>query len=192
MDRPNKNKNVFHWIFAAIIAIIIGTIGSGLWEFFFSDSVQHITRASVKTISLIFNSYRDNLHSQIGMGCKESTGSLFIVMIVVGTVCLLSVHIVIKAYKRSKLLSVFTAPILLVICLLYLHIFIRVSYTHKAVVYVERSIEILAPYINNQERLRLHGLYRSVDNAEKFYELYNTINEKAKNKSIKLTTFTPL
>jgi glucan phosphoethanolaminetransferase (alkaline phosphatase superfamily) len=175
-----------------MIAIIIGAIGSGLWEFFCSDSVQHITRVSVKTISLIFNSYRDNLHSQIGTGCKESIGSLFIVMIVVGTVCLLSIHIVIKAYKRSKFRSIFIAPILLAICLLYLHIFIRVSYTHKAVVYVERSIEILAPYINKQERLRLHGLYRSVDNAEKFYELYNTINEKAKNKSIKLTTFTPL
>ncbi|MEW6014378.1 MAG: hypothetical protein AB1690_03545 [Candidatus Zixiibacteriota bacterium] len=65
-------------------------------------------------------------------------------------------------------------------------------YTHKACIYVERSLEILAPSISSEEFLALRAAYRSVDSAEKFYSLDNRLRTLASARGLVLPVFTAI
>lgn len=59
-------------------------------------------------------------------------------------------------------------------------------YTRDASTFVERSIEILAPTIPPDKHLQLRAKYRSVDSAQKFYDLHDELQTIAKEKNVKL------
>jgi hypothetical protein len=63
------------------------------------------------------------------------------------------------------------------------------SYTQNASTFVDRSIEILAPTIPPERVLQLRAKYRSVDNAQKFYDLHDELQALAKEKNVTLPQF---
>lgn len=63
------------------------------------------------------------------------------------------------------------------------------AYTRGAGVFVERSIEILAPNIPPDKHLQLRARYRSVDTPQKFYDLHDELQTLAKEKSVTLPKF---
>jgi len=63
-------------------------------------------------------------------------------------------------------------------------------YTREASTFVERSIEILAPTIPPDKHLQLRAKYRSVDSAQKFYDLHDELHTIAKEKNVTLPKFT--
>jgi hypothetical protein len=66
------------------------------------------------------------------------------------------------------------------------------AYTRNASTFVERSIEILAPTIPQDKVLDLRSKYRSVDNAQKFYQLHDELRALAEDKGVKLPRFNPI
>ena len=68
--------------------------------------------------------------------------------------------------------------------------FIQESYTRKACIFIERSIDILAPSLDNETILKLKAEYRSIDNANKFYALEAKLRLLEKEKHVKLPKFT--
>ncbi len=68
--------------------------------------------------------------------------------------------------------------------------FVGELYTRDAAIFVDRSIEILAPTIPPEKVLQLRAKYRSVDSAQKFYELHDELQTIAKEKNVTLPKFT--
>lgn len=68
----------------------------------------------------------------------------------------------------------------------------RSAYTSTAVVYLERSIEILAPHVGSSEHLRLRAAYRSVASREQFLQLHQQLTNYAKTQNVVLPAFSPL
>lgn len=75
--------------------------------------------------------------------------------------------------------------------------FIKSSYHEKAVLFVERSIDILAPKLYKQDNgwdniLSLRAQYRAVDNAEKYNLLYQRLYKLSQQQEITLPYFQSL
>ena len=66
---------------------------------------------------------------------------------------------------------------------------IDASYTVRAAIFLERSIEIVGPGVDHQTLLRLRAAYRSIDNAKKFYALEDEIRAIVRGKDISLPEF---
>ena len=80
-------------------------------------------------------------------------------------------------------------PFMLVLSLLFIASVIGDLYQYRAILYIERSIEILSPAIPNEKYLELRAMYRSIDNKEKFIELDNKLQKLATELKIKLPEF---
>ena len=68
----------------------------------------------------------------------------------------------------------------------------RNSYTLEAIVYVERSIDILSPQIDSDSILRLRANYRAISNRKQFVALYQELSNYARAKNVELPAFSPL
>jgi hypothetical protein len=68
----------------------------------------------------------------------------------------------------------------------------RTAYKWEACIFVERSIEMLAPRILPQEVLELRAQYRGVDNAEKFLALVERLRSTDSRVGVGLPAFTPV
>ena len=63
------------------------------------------------------------------------------------------------------------------------------KYTHEASIFTERSLDILAPHIDEQKRLQLKAMYRQVSNAKTFYAMFDELQNIAETKNITLPEF---
>lgn len=66
---------------------------------------------------------------------------------------------------------------------------IKHHYTYNLIVYIEKSIDIVAPKINEQQRLELKAKYRLIDNYDKFKIFNEELNNVANEKGIELPPF---
>ena len=66
---------------------------------------------------------------------------------------------------------------------------IKHHYTYNLIIYIEKSIDIVAPKINEQQRLELKANYRLIDNYEKFESFNQKLNDIANEKNIDLPPF---
>ena len=66
---------------------------------------------------------------------------------------------------------------------------IKDRYNNNAVVFLERSIEILSPNYDTKITLELRAEYRSIENASDFYLLYDKIIALGNQKNIRLPNF---
>jgi hypothetical protein len=68
----------------------------------------------------------------------------------------------------------------------------RDGYVRRACTYVERSIEILAPNVDEGTRLRLRAEYRMVSNAAGFYSLHERLAKLGRAHAVTLPEFDPV
>lgn len=76
-----------------------------------------------------------------------------------------------KVVRLRKKLLIIAIPYCVIFNLFYMSLLIEGIYQYNAGLYVDRSIEMLAPCISNQVFLELRAEFRSVDSAQKFYDL---------------------
>lgn len=83
----------------------------------------------------------------------------------------------------------FTAPIVIAFELASLY---RSLYSTSAVVYLERSIEILAPSLSVADHMKLRASYRAIERRDQFVVLHEQLISTAKAKSVEIPKFSPL
>ncbi|HEU0174972.1 MAG TPA: hypothetical protein VFV58_12000 [Blastocatellia bacterium] len=96
----------------------------------------------------------------------------------------------IKRAKRVKWFGYSVAVAAVFCTLFFASAFVGELYTRDASVFIERSIEILSPTLPPEKILQLRAKYRSVDSAQKFYELHDELQTIAKEKNVTLPKFT--
>jgi len=87
--------------------------------------------------------------------------------------------------------AAFTIGILLnlVVTLMYAELGFHMAYTVRAALFVERSIDILAPKLTTNQTLHLRAQYRSVNDANKFYQLEDSLKKLAQESGTELPRF---
>lgn len=74
----------------------------------------------------------------------------------------------------------------------YLFLFVQDSYERRAIVYSQRSLDILAPRVTEQERLSLRAEFRSIERAAAFYAFDAHIHRLADQTGVRLPAFAPV
>jgi len=68
----------------------------------------------------------------------------------------------------------------------------ELTYSRRAGIWADRSIDIVSPRVSAEERLSLRAELRSVESARQYYALYERLNKIAKQNEIILPTFAPI
>lgn len=213
-----RTSRTLQVILGAFVTILLGAIGSGLWELLLARLFHAFANVFLSAIASVFHGYVDTLHQGIGKGPYGHFEILPYVILVV--IILLSpwitIHLGTLATRRirRRLLRLtsgggetvtpvklqsdvdllqrilwFMVPVAILTSLLYVSEFIATNYTVRAATFIDRSIEILGPEVDHQTFLRLRAAYRAVDNAEKFYVLEEEIRSIASAHKITLPQF---
>ena len=199
------------------IALFLGALGSGLWSIAGEPFIKWFIEVFIEFAQFINSSFNDSLHENIGKSHRENNSlylsTLVRVFFTMGIIVLpIFAYMTMKRVQKLKqadseskkkeidtevsdlvsstkkifiisiLLSIVGAP-------LYVSRIITSAYNNGAIVYVERSIEIVTPKIPNEHVLELRAQYRSVSNASDFYKLHEKLQEIAKLNSIELPEF---
>lgn len=215
-----KENNILKAILGTIGVLIIGGLGGGVWELFMKPIFEWSGNLFLTSMSYVFQGYSNILHSNIGKGPQTYIHSIAVLLlfffisglwlvIFIYTTTLMqhkekpqaqeqehekcetdAEQIPNEVQRRKNRLFRYKIPISILITSFYISNMFEVAYSAKASIYIERSIDILAPKIPPEKVLDLRAKYRLIDNAEKFYALDSELKTIASETNSTLPAFT--
>ena len=215
-----RRNGLFRSVLAVAATLILGALGSGLWELLLKDLFIGLGNITLSSIALLWGGYVDILHKNIGrMDSDLLTLSVYVIVVIliVFAPWLLIQKLMSMVSKLETLLQNTEAeqsgndlplpdligrirkkifrllvPMAAFATAMFLIVNWQILYTREAGKWAERSIEILAPYTTVEERIRLISSLRQVESAKQFFALRHTLNAHANRAGIQLPKFTPL
>jgi hypothetical protein len=218
MDATGGGRRIAGWALKGLLgligALLLNALGNGVWEWFLRDFLNWSGTALLKSGASLMAGYVDTLHQRIGLTLSNDTmaptlaQSFFAVMPASAFAAWLLLHRAErrtavdvatpavsrharKAALRRRLLLLIAVTVGLMMPATGLML-IEANYTRRAALWAERSIEIVAPAISENERLLLRAQLRAVQSADQFYKLYDRIRALKVPDGLKLPTFEPI
>ena len=210
----SKFKKPILFVFGTIV---LGAIGSGLWDWVLSDLLSWIGNTLVTLFGSLSNSYRDMVYNEINKGplyplIAQPFFFWFMAIVTALLVGVMRLYMRIKSLKEKltgadeetdksiderieEISRHFKRRLLPLIGIFFVFMLLQgwqAIYKHKAALFIETSIEILAPYIDTNEILMLKSKYRQIDNSSRYYELVEILIKHASKSQISLSKFDPI
>jgi hypothetical protein len=219
-------KNKYIKIIGAILGtVLLGAIGSGVWERMLSPFSDTCINAVLNFFSFFSTRYSNSLYTEIGNANKEvfslgTYGCILASIISLGWIYFLNLlgktnkelkelqimidsstgvpanNTIIKPKidaervdKKFKIIRVFIFAYLIIFSVILVSNFTRDIYQYRTILYIEKTIDILAPFVDQQTNLKLRSTFRQIDSKSKFILLENQFIEIAKKNNIKLSEF---
>jgi hypothetical protein len=197
--------NKFLKIILGIIAtIILGAIGSGLWERMLGPLLDWITHATVGMYASLVSSYSDSIYEKAANGFHEENSlvlfTIFISFLPMSYYFLLKKHptekndksepigIFIRSRKGYWLILALTITVTLGTSFTSL----KLRHINETITFSLTSIEIIRPHISEQKYLELRSRYYSMRTTKEFRAIYSEIVSVAKEHSQRLPDYSPL
>jgi len=214
-----RNNRTAQLAVGVLGTLLLGALGSGLWEFLLRDVFISLGNVTLTFISSIWGGYVDLLHRDIGKLRQDSlTVPMFaiaMVLLMFGPWAMIARLLEKTSRLRKRLLDEENddeeitaeqlaetliairrkvlwrlAPLVAVMTVFYAVIAWQIAYTRNAANWAERSIEILRPYVTQQEYVSFRSDLRSIEDADSFYRLEKRVQTTAGKLSVKLPAFT--
>lgn len=218
-----KYQNWIKILFGLIGTIILGAIGSGIWELFLSHLADNLISYLLRFLNNFSDNFKNEIYSDVGKGSTYILGtfamtfhSLFwLLTILLPIILLISLQLLfstikkiiypkridktvikfdsmaiffdklfgekvfiddrIKNLKRTKFITFF---IMIPLCIWLFKFFltknIKDAYSWDVVVYIESSIDILSPFLDDKELMVIKADFRRI----KDYNSFSTFNDK--------------
>lgn len=195
-------KTILKIIGGITATIILGAVGSGVWERILSPGLDWLFRCVVDLISNISLNYKNGIYESAAKGFHEDY-SLRIFSI---TLLFISLFLFIYASrKHERINQLIFQPLLnhkkwlqwaaLIASTAFMYLVLFSVGRHDAInritTYSMQSMEILRPYIGEQKYLFLKSEYLQIKSADEFIQFNASIVEKAKENSVSLPNFKP-
>lgn len=199
------------------VTIFLGALGSGLWEAVLSPLSAKISDLFLFLVSKIFHGYLDVIYRDVPREPLSNLALLPYLMIVNVLILfpwIAGVYLFKAAGKLEKEISSPTEdtvltrddlllrvsrikrkvlymfiPLALLSTVTYSGEFFQTRHSIKAALFVERSIEIISPFLNEKDRLFLRAKFRGINSASDFYLLEDMLRELGKKNSCTLPEF---
>jgi NADH:ubiquinone oxidoreductase subunit 5 (subunit L)/multisubunit Na+/H+ antiporter MnhA subunit len=210
----SKIISTIKWVLGTIV---LGALGSGLWELFISDLFNWLGLASLELATNLFTDSKDKLYERVSDGAVVSYLKLpatlitFILAILL-PIIFLSNYIIEylinsfnegeeeheekykEQYKSSGNLTFrkYLIALMSIAVVLYALLAFRYLYTANAANFVEKSVDILAPHISENKKLALIAEYRSIKNSEDYEAIFSKLKDLEKEHGIELPEFEPI
>jgi hypothetical protein len=214
----NHQKNISNKdnkLFPIVTVIFLGSLGSGLWEFFLRDVSYFLLSWITSIADAMFSGFADSFYSDVGIAINPLLSFLvpiFFVMVVIAFPWIFTLiyywqtsenmddseevasNMIYEEYipRRNKKLAVLYPAIAIIVTFLYGHILAADIHNLKSSNYLERSIEILRPHLIESKYYELRSEYRQVETRNQFKKLYIKLNKIGSKNEISLPDFSPL
>lgn len=201
-----KKSTFVKIVLGTVLTIILGAIGSGLWERAIGPGFDAVANFVINAISRLVGTYKDSIYADVAKGFHEQS-SMFLHILVLsllpmGYMIILIRHPIrrkkpgennrIRKFVRSQrgyyMLIVITLSIMLTFFLSQF----RVTYINKVITFSEQSMHILAPYVSNDEMKDLRATYHLVQNRDDYFAFHKRLLKMSKEAGVKLPKFKPL
>jgi len=209
-ETPKTNK-----IKTFIGIILLGLLGSGLWDFAFKDLCLIFGNFFANSMSIVYNGYLEDIYK--GVGNNQNILKIFPSMIIIiGIIC--TPIFAIRKFsqildKRDRMnhsqlpyiekkthfkdfilflakrrIRLYTFIILLTIpmSIIYIDLLIKEMSKNTAAIYIERDLEIIRPVINDATYYKLRSEFRLIDSKKGIEDIYIKIKFYAKTNKINL------
>lgn len=179
-----RAKNKVLWV---LITLVLGAIGSGLWEVAFKPSLSLAGDGILYLTTLGMKSLHDGIYVEVAKGQYERT-ALQILSAIVGVVIgVMLAVITIGGLKRKSTDSSIEAKkgflrklFLLFCCVLLLFSTYRTSYIVRAAAHFDQMMTICGPHLSESERLRLRSKFAQIRSKEQYVDLLSQLEQIAK------------
>ncbi|WP_318520139.1 hypothetical protein [Photobacterium leiognathi] len=193
------------FLLGGLVTIVLGAIGSGLWERFLSDAFDKLVLWSINVINIAFTSYKDGIYASAAMGFHENYSLLtyaFIISILpvayywavlrhparvrseskVGETSPSKMQHFMRSRKGYWIIVGMTFSVF-AFCL---HTTAKMRYTNEVLTYSLRSLDIIEPYVSEHDFKLLRSKFYQVKTTAQFEAFYSEVNNVAKSKSLEL------
>ena len=198
-------------IVTVLVAVILGAIGSGLWERLFSPLFDATVNLVIGGLASISTSFKDSIYEEAAQGFNERHSVLVLTLAIAGFAGLLSGAVSMAYFSRKKdaihqierVSRVIGPgrglghPLLVGGVALSLLVFFAITnitalVSNNITTYSLNSIEILGAKISNETRLNLRSEFFSIKDAEDFYAFHEKLQQLSSETGLELRDFDPL
>jgi hypothetical protein len=192
-------------------AILIGAIGSGVWEALLKPLFQYGAEVIVGLFAWMSTAFKDSVYREAAEGFHEKH-SLALIMFVYGVIAgaITGIPIIwplrgwIKKKIRAKAEALETTPEvttrqlfiaavgILSIVALGMFVTARESYVNRIATWSLTSIERLNSSVSPSEYAVFKAIYYRINGANDFYAFHSLLKKAAHEKGVKLREFDPL
>lgn len=193
-------KTIIKFVLGAFATIILGAIGSGVWEKLLSPGLTHASHAITSFISSISTSYSNSIYSRASnISYHDETAilaSFLFLLVFIGLfVFALNTkkeHLFIGILHRSFVeqykgwWGIVQSGAFLVVIFFLIVTQTSVTYIQS---YTSKQMEILRPYVGEQKYHLLKSDFLQIESKEEFEGLLKKMEDLAKENDIKLGEF---
>lgn len=214
VEKGKDEKLVSKKILSIMVVIFLGALGSGLWELFLKDILFYLLNFTLLLIHDIFNSFGNSLYSDVGKNISRLVvlPAHLMLIFMIGFYWFIALRFsrtvakydndeyeseeinydksfLIRHIHKIKVINYIFA---IFITIFYSYSIIESNNNFRSAIYLDQSIEILRPYISEDEFRLLRSEFRQIDTLNKFKILYMKVNEISYLKKIELPKYSPL
>jgi hypothetical protein len=190
-----------------IAAVLLGAIGSGLWETFLRPLVHMGVDLIVALFGSISQAFKDRLYREAAQGFHEQHSLsllLFIYGVLTGAITGSMMTVPLLAWLSKKrephrevnqageATTLARMKFAAVLTGLFTFLAARASYINRVSTWSLTSIERVSASIDQSEYHRLRAMFYRVGSAKEYYDFYHALKKKAEEKAINLSEFEPL
>lgn len=203
---PETLKKLIKIVLGIAATIVLGAIGSGLWERFLGPFLDWLTRQTVGAFAWGHSSYRDSIYESAAKGFHEVHSlALYITLIWLIPIAYLSL---LERHPTERRPEGARSPFrdlirsrrgYWVIFALTMAIFVGTSFSalrlrhiNETITYSLSTFEIVRPYVGELQYAKYRSRYFAMKNAREFDELHAEVVAVAKTNSIRLPDYAPL
>ncbi len=206
MKNMIKIEGKINKIIAVTVTILLGAIGSGIWDWILSDAILWLGHALLTLFGALSQAYVDTLYSHIGKGSEffylsEIHVLVFVIYLALPVLLVMTRRKILRAIrgeedkeKEDKAPVHPAKPILLLLFIVTLLAIQIIQTSHKFNVAngIERSIDIVSPHISEKERKELLAQYRLVNDEKSLAAIVGRLNALSNTYSVELPSISVL
>ena len=201
-----KKLTCFKVVLGVVAAVIIGSIGSGLWERAIGPAWDAFTNFVINSISRVVGTYKDSIYADAAKGFHEQSSLfvhiLLVMLMPIAYLLLLLRHPTMRKKPQEKDLIrdlIRSQKGFYFLCVVTLSLMVsffiwqfRVMYINKVITFSFQSMNILAPKVPDVEMKALRAKYYLVENKDDYLAFHKQLLELSKEAEVKLPEFKPL
>ncbi len=202
-----KRKKVLTVVAGVIGTILLGAIGSGLWERCLSPVADWTIKVVVSGMSLLSSTYKNGIYQEVAKGHHEYSAlflhSLVLAMLPIGYLLLMyrllmyrhpqakqdEINAKIRTFVRGRggyyALTILTFAVIIN----FFFDFTKTTYINDVATTSRQSISILAPHISDSEVKELWAMFHSMTGEKDFAAFKSKLENLSRDKGIKIPEF---
>jgi F0F1-type ATP synthase membrane subunit c/vacuolar-type H+-ATPase subunit K len=185
-----------HW-HKAIGVIVLGAVGSGLWEYILKPGLFSLTGLALNIATLGMERFKNDLYEEIARGFHEGP-SLTLLMLFFGVLSGFAFGVITSKYVRGlkdrnegfkRRFTKFAVIYSLFIITFLLVMSSRITYINRAITHFSQLNLIVAPYISEEEQEIILSRFSQVHSKADYESVLSDLQVIAKEHNLHVPDF---